>query len=116
MSRIIKVNVTLDLQELAFGFVERLVVGHFVNDVGDIFAENTYQFLVGRLGIFDRVVEDGRAKHYMVGNTALVDEDVGERDRMVDIGRSAFILAPLVAMLVRGKGQRLEDLAGLGER
>ena len=36
-------------------------------------------------------------------------EHLGERDRMVDVGRGLRVLAPLVAMLVRGEGQRPEQ-------
>jgi hypothetical protein len=38
-------------------------------------------------------------------------EHVGERDRVVDVGRGLGILAPLVAMLVGGELQGVEDLA-----
>ena len=51
-------------------------------------------------------------------DAALVDEHVGERDRMIDVGRRGDVLAPLVAMLVRGEGERIDEggCDGSGQR
>ena len=98
----------LDLGTLPLGLLERLVVGHFHHDGGDPAPEMLAQFRGGGLGILDRVVEQRRADDRRLGDAALAPEDVGERDRVVDVGRGLEVLAPLVAMLQSGELQRLE--------
>ena len=48
-----------NLQFLPAGFVERLVVGDLHHHAGDVAAEPLCQFLLGRIGVFNRVVQNG---------------------------------------------------------
>ena len=51
-------------------------------------------------------VAHGRcAQHRHIINAAFIGEHVGQRDRMVDVGRRGDVLATLVAVLVRGEGE-----------
>ena len=98
----------LDLQALALGLGQALVVGDLGDDARDARAEGVDQLLVAGGGVLDRVVQQRRAQHLEVGDAALVHQHVGERDRMVDVGRGVGVLAALVAVLVGGEGQRLK--------
>jgi hypothetical protein len=109
----------LDLEALALGFRERLVVGDLGDDARDARAERVRELLVGGIGVLHRVVEQRRAQHLDVGDAALVHQHVGERDRVIDVGRGRRILAALVAVLVRGERERLKkerELASHGAR
>ncbi len=99
----------LDLQALALRLGQALVVGHLFDDACDLVAEQLAQLGRGRLGILERVVQDGRRQHYLVRESALMAEQAGERDRMVDVGRSDLVLAALVAVLERREFERFQD-------
>ena len=98
----------LDLQALALRLRQALVVGDLGDDARDARAEGLDQLLVRGGGVLDRVVQQRGAQHLEVGHAALVHQHVGERDRVVDVGRGLRVLAPLVAVLVRGEGERLK--------
>jgi hypothetical protein len=86
----------LDLQPLALSLRQRLVVGDFHDDVGDIAAEEPNQLFPRRVRVLDRVVENRRDEDTPVVDPALVREDIGQRDRVIDVGGRARILAALV--------------------
>ncbi len=94
-----------DLQALALGLGQRLVVGNFENDRGDLRPEIAQEFLRGRVSVLDGVVQDGGDERGFVVHVRLVRQHVGQGDRMVDVGRRGDVLAPLVTVLVRGKGK-----------
>jgi hypothetical protein len=98
----------LDLQALALRFGQVRVVSDFGNDARNPRTEYSHQLLVRGVGILNRVVEQRRAQHLHVCHAALVDQHVGERNRMVYVRRGGGVLAPLVAMLVRSEGERLK--------
>jgi hypothetical protein len=99
----------LDLQALALGLLQFLVVGDFHHHAGDALAELALQLLEAGVGILDGVVQQRRGEHLGVGDSSLAREHLGERDRVVDVGRGLRVLAPLVAVLVRGESQRAEE-------
>src|SRR5258706_4842443 len=102
----------LDLQPFALRPQQRLVVGHLAHDTRDRLAEALAEFLVRRLGILDRVVQNRRGEELRVGDPHLVGQHVREGDRMVDVRRGLRVLAPLAAVLVRGEGEGVDDEAG----
>ena len=67
------------------------------------------QLLERGVGVLDGVVQQRRGEHLDVGDAALARQHLGERDRMVDVGRGLGVLAPLVAVLVRGERERPEQ-------
>ena len=63
----------LDLETLAICLGQRLVIGNFENDVGDVLAEVPHQFLFGRVGVFDRVVQGGGNQDTLILDTGLIE-------------------------------------------
>ena len=95
-----------DLQLLARGFFQRFVIGQFHDDARHFGAEMQLQFFRRRVGIFNDVVQQGRAQNGHIINTAFIGQHIRQRDGMIDIRQSRRILAPLVFMLAGGKGRR----------
>ncbi len=102
----------LDLQALACRLVQLLVVAYLLDDRRDLRAEEIPYFPGGCLRVLDGVVQERRADHDRIVDSSLAPEHVGQRDRMIDVGRSLEILASLVAVLLRGELQRGEDRPG----
>jgi hypothetical protein len=101
----------LDLAALALRFRKQLVVRYFEDDARDPHAEGRLDLVGGGLRVLDRVVEQRGADHLPLAHAALVPQDLGERDRVVDVGRRGMVLSPLVAVLERGELQRGQDIA-----
>ena len=59
-------------------------------------------------------MEDRRLEHGEVAHAADAREDLGHRDRVVDVRRGAGALAALVAVLVGGEVQGVEE-RGVGQ-
>ena len=89
----------LDLGLLAILFGKCFVIGDFHDDIPDRAAELRLEFL--RLGrrVFHRIVQQGGTDDFDVSNVTLVAEDVGERNRMVNVGRGIDIFATLILVL-----------------
>ena len=63
----------LDLEALALCLGQRLVIGNFKDDIGDVLAEVLHQFLFGRVGVFDRVVQDGGDQDALILDTRFIE-------------------------------------------
>jgi len=98
----------LDLSALAVCLGKGLVVGHLHDHVGDLPAEVIDQLRIRRLGVLDRVVQNGSDQRLQVIDPALGGQHVGQRDRVVDVRAGLGVLAPLRPVAVRGEGDRGE--------
>ncbi len=96
------------LKPLALCFRQGFVVGHLANDVGNSPSEMLFDFRKGGFGVFHRIVEDCRQQKVFIGYVAFFRKDTGGRNEVVDIGVGRDILAPLVFVFLRCKGNRLE--------
>jgi hypothetical protein len=96
---------------LRVGLGQALVVGHLLDHGGDARAELGAQLVGSGGGVLDGVVQQRRGQHLGVGHAALARQHLGQRDRVVDVGRGLGVLAPLVAVLVRGERQRRNSSA-----
>src|SRR5690606_18126223 len=71
-------------------------LGDAVDQLGDIGAKALGKLVLGSRGVFDHVVQDrgddGRRVHMQIG------EDVGDGDRMRDVGLAAQALLALVGL------------------
>ena len=103
-----QVRHVLDLQPLPLLLGQTLVVRHLLHQQADIPPEMLLQLLRRGLRVLDRVVENRSLKHRQVGNPADTRQDLRHRDRMVDVGTGVGVLAPLPAVLLRGKPQGCE--------
>jgi hypothetical protein len=97
----------LDLETLSLSLRQRLVVCDFEHELSDLFPEEPNQFLCGRLSIFKGVVQKRRDQDTFVFYPPFVQENVGKRYRVIDVGGCEGILASLGTMFVCGKSQRL---------
>lgn len=98
-----------DLQALALGLVERLVIGDLENHGGDFLAESAEELLGRRGGVLDRIVQQRGHDHRQIIDARLIHQNAGERDRMVDIGGRVSVLAPLVTVFRGGEGGRRDQ-------
>jgi hypothetical protein len=80
--------------------VKGLVIRDFAHEVGNILTELATEFLEGGLGIFYRVVENGRDQSRSIRHVSLDGKDCSNRYWMVDVGRGVGIFAALPSMLV----------------
>ena len=95
----------LNLKAFALRFRQGLVVGDFEDNVGDVLAEVADQFLLGRVRVLDRVVQDGGDQDALILDACLVQQEIGQGDGMVDVRGSFSILASLILVLVGGEGE-----------
>jgi hypothetical protein len=92
---------------------KRLVVGDLGHHVGHGLAEAREQLVVRGLGVFDRVVQHRSDQRGHVGDAGLHAQHPRQLDRVVDVGAGVRVATPLVAVLLGGEGQGVEEL-GLG--
>ena len=85
-----------DLQFLAASLGKRLVIGDLGNNRRDLRTKLLYELFVGRLGIFDRVMQDSCLQDNNVADAAGRREQMGKRDRVVDVWRCGLVLSALV--------------------
>ena len=90
----------IDLPLLAHGPRERLVVGHLRDNRADLRAESFPDLVEGNPRVLDHVVEDRCGEHDRVRDASGVGDQVGNRDRVVDVRRPTPIFAALIAMPV----------------
>ena len=64
----------LNLKAFALRFRQGLVVGDFEDNVGDVLAEVADQFLLGRVRVLDRVVQDGGDQDALILDTGLIEQ------------------------------------------
>jgi hypothetical protein len=75
----------VDLQLLARGLVERLVVGHFLDQLPNGSSKLLFQFLRCGLRVLDGVVKDCGHQRHHIGHATDVREQMRDRNRMVDV-------------------------------
>ena len=73
------------LKALALILGERFVVCHLKDNVRHFLAKVLYQLLHACFGIFNRVVQDGRNQDALIVNARFVGQNVGQRNRMIDV-------------------------------
>src|SRR6202790_3415375 len=88
----------LDLKPLPGFFVQPLVVRHFGDYRGNRFSKGPCQLRTRGPGVLDRVVKQGRCDNPRICDTALVPQNVGEGERVIDVWSRFLVLAPLVAV------------------
>ena len=98
-----------DLKALALLFWQRLVVGDLQDDPGNLGTELRGELPGRGIGVFDGVVKQRSGENDRVGDVRLVRQDVGNRDRVVDVGAGFGALAALVAVLVGRERARCQD-------
>ena len=76
----------LDLEPLPLVLGQLLVVRHFHHQVTDFASELILQLAVSRPGVFDGIVQDGRDERREVGYSSLGGEQIGDGDRVIDVG------------------------------
>jgi len=103
----------LDLQRLAARLGQRLVVRHLGHHVGHLAAEVLHQLLVAGVRVLDGVVQHRGHQRLDVGDAALGRQQPRQRDRVVDVGAGAGVLAALVAVLVGGEFEGDEEVGHL---
>ena len=96
----------LDLQSLARLPAQPLVVRDLEHRSRDARAERRLELRVRGARVLDGVMEQGRGKDFRIADAALQGQHGREGDRMIDVGRRRAVLASLIAMLVRGEGER----------
>jgi ubiquinone/menaquinone biosynthesis C-methylase UbiE len=60
-------------------------------------------------------VKDGSDQYPLIVDTPFFSQNMGQGNRMIDVGGGSGILAPLVAVLVGGKSDRGNDEAHAGQ-
>src|ERR1700682_1898719 len=104
-----QVRRVLDLKPLPGFFVQPLVVRHFGDDRGNRFSKGPCQLRRCGPGVLDSVVKQGRRDNPRICDTALVPQNVGEAEWVIDIGGRFFVLAPLVAVFHSRELCRTQD-------
>ena len=99
---------------LAFGRGKLKVcqLGHAIDQFGDLFAKQFRDFGIGRAGIFDRVMQQGRDDGGIV--KPLLGQDRRHRDRMREIGLARLSGLPFMHLPAIGIGPAQQVGVGAG--
>lgn len=73
------------------------------HDVPDDLPDLSACFSGSRLGIFNHVVQECAAECFDVSHMAMIDEKIGQSNRVVDVRRGILVLAALILVLARGE-------------
>jgi len=105
-----------DLQLFPDRLVERLVVGHFLDQRADRGAEVFLQLGGRGVGILDGVVEERGGENIDIGNAG-IRERCGHCNWVIDVRRGLGILSTLGPVFFRGEacGGEKQPRAGQGQ-
>jgi hypothetical protein len=99
----------LFLELLTNRFLQGFIVSDLTNYSGNSAAEMLFKFGECRFRIFDRIMKYRRQYQVFVRNLAFFRKDTGRCDEVVDIGGSVCVLATMVFVFLRSKGNRSEQ-------
>jgi len=102
-----------DLELFALLFGQGFVVGDLEHESEDVCAESGFELGGLGLGIFEDIVQEGGLEGGDVFDSAAFGQEERDGERMVDVGCCGDILAPLIAMFVRGERGGVEDRVGV---
>jgi hypothetical protein len=100
-----------DLLFFTFGFRQRFIVRDFQNVAANRFAEKFGQFFRRRLGVFNRIVQNGGTENVEIVNFSDICQNVRDFQRMIDIRLGIVAFALLITVFFRGKARRLQQFS-----
>ena len=100
----------LDLQLLASGLGQALVISHFLHQIGHSRPKKRFQFGAFNLGIFDAIVKQGGHEQGFVVHAVDLGQDVGHFQKVVDVGFFGFTFTSLGRVTLGGEVGGMKEL------
>ena len=95
---------------LPFRLVEGCVIGDFNHEIANLGTEDFFEFRSGRLRILNGVVEECGLQCRQVGYATDMSQDLGDSNRVVDVGRLVLAFATLVTVFFSGESDSPQEI------